>query len=79
MTDSQVMGPKPNTIWHTPPSSAILQTLRVFVKAVAFLSSTVFSPGSQEADSINRFSQVSNAAVSMTPPGVLVQGEEVKK
>lgn len=41
LTESQVMGPKPNMIWHMPPSTAILQTRRVFIKAVAFLSSAV--------------------------------------
>lgn len=43
LTESQVMAPKPNMIWHMPPSTAILQTLRVFIKAVAFLSSAVIS------------------------------------
>lgn len=43
LTESQVMGPKPNMIWHMPPSTAILWTLRVFIKTVAFLSSAVIS------------------------------------
>ena len=52
LTESQVTGPKPNMIWHMPPSTASSQTLRVFIKAVAFLPSAVIShtfPGGSAA------------------------------